>query len=310
MSTWTTLKLIEWTSDYFQKNGIPNPRLDAELLLSHILNKKRIDLYLAFDQTVSETDLATFKGYIQRRVKREPLQYITGVQEFWGLPIKVTPDVLIPRPETELLVEYTLKNLPPTQSLPLEGGGKREGVITILDLCTGSGFIISALASELTNAQFVGTDISEKALEIAKFNTEKWKERVELLHGDLFKLLSPPPKPSHLEAEGQGEGAFDLIVSNPPYVPESQIMILQPEIKDYEPKIALVAEDNGLAIIRKIVNDAPKYLRKDGRLVMEIGDGQAEEVKKIIADNGSYGKIEIIKDYGGIERIIITNFKS
>lgn len=288
-NNWTILKLIEWTSDYFQKHDILNPRLDAELLLSHVLNKKRIDLYLAFDHEVSESNLATFKGYIQRRIKHEPLQYITGVQEFYGLSIKVTPDVLIPRPETELLVEHVLKLVT-----------NHESQITILDLCTGSGCIVAALASQIPDAQLVGIDISEKALEIAKLNTENWKKRIKLLHGDLFEPLR-----AHDSTIAQ---SYDLITSNPPYVPEPQLVSLQPEIKDYEPKIALVAEDNGLAIIRKIINDATKYLKKGGRLVMEIGDGQAEEVKTIIASNGSYGEVTVIKDYSGIERIISVSF--
>ncbi|PIR17930.1 MAG: protein-(glutamine-N5) methyltransferase, release factor-specific [Deltaproteobacteria bacterium CG11_big_fil_rev_8_21_14_0_20_49_13] len=305
---WTILKLIEWTTDYFKKHEIPNPRLDAELLLSHTLDKKRIDLYLSFDKTVSEKDLATFKEYIRRRVKREPLQYITGVQDFYGVPIKVTPDVLIPRPETELMVEQTLK---------LVTG--HESRITICDLCTGSGCIIAALASELPNAQLTGTDISEKALEVAKFNTKNWKERITLMNGDLFAPLLCKHAQSSLEGEVErslphpnppltkGRKWFDLIVSNPPYVPEDEFSGLQPEVRDFEPRSALTATDNGLEIIKRIINDASTHLVKGGTLIMEIGDKQAEEVRSLIANNGSYDKVEMLKDYGGIERVIWTS---
>ncbi len=297
---WTILKLIEWTADYFTKNGVPNPRLDAELLLAHTLNKKRIDLYLAFEAAVSETDLATFKGYIQRRAKREPLQYITGVQEFYGIPIKVTPAVLIPRPETEILVEKALKTV-----LASVGSGVLASEtpthldagtpIRILDLCTGSGAIIAALASQLPEARFVGTDISKAALEIAGQNTEKWKDRVTLLRGDLFMPIAGK--------------TFDLIISNPPYCPEVERASLQPEVRDHEPAEALFAGANGLAIIRKIIADAPKFLKPEGWLFMEIGEAQAEKVKELIKAMACYKEPEVIKDYSGIERIIAVQTK-
>jgi release factor glutamine methyltransferase len=310
---WTILKLIEWTIDFFTKHSIPNPRLDAELLLSHILNIRRIDLYLSFDKTVPENELALFKGCIQRRIKREPLQYIIGSQDFFGVSIKVTPDVLIPRPETEILVEEVLKHCHSeaegrriscnqlSSGDPSPSAQDDMAATHILDLCTGSGCIIAALADKLPEANFVGIDISEKALEIARQNIFKWKDRVRLLNGNLFE-----PLVCHSE-QSEESPSFDIIVSNPPYVAESEWPTLQPEIRDYEPKNALIAGADGLAIIREIIDNAHRFLKPAGLLAMEIGDGQADAVKKIIADNGHYNEVNIIKDYGGLERILLVS---
>ncbi len=290
---WTILKLIEWTTEYFTKHDVPNPRLDAELLLSHVLKKKRIELYLDFEKAVPENDLAAFKELIQRRSKREPLQYIIGVQDFYGVPIKVTPAVLIPRPETELLVNKVLSLVAPHPALSPEGrGGGERGQATILDLCTGSACIIAALANELPNAHFIGTDISAAALDVARQNTEKWKDRVELPHGNLFEPVR--------------SRQFDFITSNPPYVPEGELATLQSEVRDFEPKEALIAGKDGLEIIREIINNAHSFLKPGGHLVMEIGDKQADEVRRLITDAGHYNEPEFLKDHGGIERIVIT----
>jgi len=337
MPNWTILKLLEWTSEYFAKHGIESPRVDAELLLGHVLKKKRLDLYLDFEKIVSEKNLAEFKALIQRRIKREPLQYIVGDVNFYGVSIKVTPDVLIPRPETELLVEKTLSKIPTSQRPPSEAlVAGTNAPINILDLCTGSACIIAALANKLENAHFVGTDISEKALDVARQNIKNWGDRIELLHGDLFEPLSPPPLPSPLKGEGrekttgsatsfpfnkkitthiaipsplrgegEGGGVFDVITANPPYVPEGELATLQPEVRDFEPKQALVAGKEGLEIIEKIIDNAHSFLKPGGHLIMEIGDGQADKVQNLACENGHYEDIDIIRDYGGIERIIM-----
>lgn len=283
MSNWTILKLIEWTTEYFGKAGVPNPRLDAELLLAHTLNKKRIDLYLCFDKEVDEKDLAIFKGSIQRRAKREPLQYILGTQDFCGVQIKVTPDVLIPRPETEILAETAI-NLCKAMTPP----------ISVLDLCTGSGAIVAAMANRLPEATFVGVDISEAALGVARENTAAWSGRIELLQGDLYAPLS---------AEGKALGPFDLITANPPYISESDMGSLQAEVRDHEPRVALVAGQGGLAIIEKILDDAPRFLKSGGAVVMEVGEEQAFQVKDM-AGAKDFKSVEIVKDYSGVERIV------
>ncbi|MCG2739877.1 MAG: peptide chain release factor N(5)-glutamine methyltransferase, partial [Syntrophaceae bacterium] len=172
--TWTVLKLIQWTEEYFKKHNVPNPRLDAELLLSHLLKKKRIDLYLQFDAPLNQSELASFKELVKRRIAREPLQHITQTQEFWSLPIKVTPDVLIPRQETEHIIEHALKLF------------NKDSLIQILDIGTGSGAIAAALASEFQNAKITATDISEKALVVAKENLLQFGDQIILKKTNLF----------------------------------------------------------------------------------------------------------------------------
>src|SRR5262245_43806761 len=218
---WTSLKLIQWTADFFQRKGIPNPRLDAELLLASVLKCKRIDLYTGFEKIVPEEKLAKFRLLIERRAKREPLQYILGETEFWGLAFKVTPDVLIPRPETELLVEEALKFVKSERSkVPLrseredhekidgESEGRAGSPLAIMDIGTGSGCIAIALAKNLPEAKIVATDLSKEALEVAKENaqTHAVVDHIEFIASDIAPWL-------FFEAQ---EKKFDLIVSNPP----------------------------------------------------------------------------------------------
>lgn len=273
---WTSLKLIQWTAGHFEKKGIPNPRLDAELLLAHVLKCQRVDLYTGFEKTVSEKHLAEFKALIERRARREPLQYIIGETEFWGLKIKVTPDVLIPRPETELLVEEALK-------VP--------AAVDILEIGTGSGCIAVALAKHLPQAKIVATDMSKEALSVAKENAEAHgvADRIEFVASDIAPWL-------FFETQGR---EFDLIVSNPPYIDSLELDRLQPEVSQHEPRRALDGGKTGLEIIEKILREAPDFLKKgQGRLLMEVGEGQAVRLKKDFP-------CEIRKDYSGIERLII-----
>jgi release factor glutamine methyltransferase len=272
---WTSLKLIQWTAGHFEKKGIPNPRLDAELLLAHVLKCKRIDLYVGHEAAVSDKDLAKYRELIERRAKREPLQYILGATEFWGLKFKVTPDVLIPRPETELLVEEALKN---------------KDVISILDIGTGTGCIAIALAKNLPEAKVTATDLSKEALAVAKENAEAngVADRIEFVASDIAPWL-------FFETQDR---KFDLIVSNPPYIRSLELDLLQPEVGQFEPRGALNGGDDGLETIKKILKEAPDFLKQGGRLLMEVGEGQAASLQREIA-------CEIRKDYGGIERIII-----
>jgi release factor glutamine methyltransferase len=236
---WTSLKLIQWTAGHFEKKGIPNPRLDAELLLAHVLKCKRVDLYTGFEKTVSDRHLAEFKALIERRAKREPLQYIIGETEFWGLKIRVTPDVLIPRPETELLVEEALK---------------QTGAKDILEIGTGSGCIAIALAKHLPEARVTATDISKDALSVAKENAEIHgvADRIEFVASDIAPWL-------FFETQ---ERKFDLIVTNPPYLDPLELDLLQTEVSRFEPRTALDGGKAGLELIGKILDEAPDFLRR------------------------------------------------
>ncbi|MBI2067314.1 MAG: peptide chain release factor N(5)-glutamine methyltransferase [Deltaproteobacteria bacterium] len=289
---WTSLRLIQWTTDYFSKGGIPNPRLDAELLLAHILKCARIDLYLKHDWRVGDKDLSLFRGLLQRRIKREPLQYIIGETEFYGLKFKVTPDVLIPRPETELLVEEAIKQIgagaassPPTK-------------IQILEIGTGSGCIAIALAKNIPHARITATDISDAALEIAQGNVIQNKAQTQID----FILSNIAPWRT-FEAENR---QFDLILSNPPYIAEEEIDRLEPEIKNFEPRQALNGGPFGLTQIQKIIQEAPPSLKEEGILLLEIGEDQGKEVARLIKEIPCLSLMEIKKDLSGRDRVVIT----
>lgn len=278
--SWTTLKLIQWTAGYFEKFKIPNPRLDAELLLAFVLKCKRIDLYTDHEKKIREKELAHFKELIQRRIKREPLQYIVGETEFYGLTFKVTPEVLIPRPETELLVEEALK---------------AGAFLKILEIGTGSGCIAITLAKHLPEASIVATDISKEALEIAHQNAihHKVADRIELIPADIAPW-------KRFTAEGR---QFDLIVSNPPYVPVSIKSNLQPEIQNHEPEVAIFGGPDGLDFFRTILQDAIHFLKPGGHILFEIGDDQNKAVSQLLEKAG-FQKITVRIDYQEIDRII------
>ena len=291
---WTTLTLIRWTADFFEKKGIPNPRLDAELLLAHLLQCSRIDLYTDHESKISPKDLARFKELIQRRADREPLQYIVGATEFWGLKVRVTPDVLIPRPETELLVEEALKILNPPNP-PLKKGG--EGGFSVLDIGTGSGCIAIALAKALPNAKIFGTDISKQALDLARDNAARndVADRVEFCLADIAPWKT-------FQAQGR---TFDLIVSNAPYIPTADFPNLQPEVRDFEPRKALDGGVDGLEIIRRVLEESKDFLRPEGALLLEVGEGQSDTLGNEISSRKVFAMGKMIKDYSGVDRILL-----
>jgi len=303
--TWTILKVLQWTTGYFSRKGIDQPRANAEVLLAHALGLERIQLYLRHDQPLSPVELARYRQLVQRRAAREPTQYITGKQEFWSLELDVTPAVLIPRPETEVLVEAALEVL-----------GSESA--RVLDLGTGSGAIAIAIAHECPNVQVVATDRSPEALAVAMRNVRKhgFKDRIALAavaYFDAFTSLFPP---------------FDLIVSNPPYIGENEFSDLAPEVSRFEPSTALLGGGaKGLDAIRRILMDTPDFLKPGGTLLLEIGQGQADllepELRRIMrADAGGgmqdaecdlpkpepnritwVASFSFIKDYSGILRI-------
>ena len=246
---------LQHAKNLFQQKGIDNPQLDAEVLLASILSYERADLYLNRQQKLSEAEQTLFQKYVERRCQHEPVAYITGYKEFWSIPIKVTPAVLIPRPETEMLVEKALEILQkiyPTPTLPLQRGG-----IRILDLCTGSGCIIAALAREWPEARFTATDLSSKALAVARENLGAYKDRVHFLQSDLFAQL--------------GTEKFDLIVSNPPYLTSDLCKHLDLDIIKHEPMLAIDGGSDGKQISDRILQQAGEHLHPHGFLVMELG---------------------------------------
>ncbi len=298
--TWTVLKIIQWTTEYLKGKGIDNPRLDSEVLLAHLLKLDRVGLYLNFDRPLSKEELSSFREIVKRRGSREPLQYITGNQEFWSLDFKVTPDVLIPRPDTEILVEEALK------VARGQGAGASENRPLILDLCTGSGCIAISLAHEMKNSVVYAVDASEAALSIAKENAEKngVQDRITYLKGDLYGALeNRPPTTDHRPL------LFDLIVSNPPYIKIIDIPNIQPEVRDYEPRMAVDGGTEGLDFYKRIVAHAPNHLLPYGWLMVEVGEGQADAVSKMMANTGAFEGISTVKDLAGIERVVKAHKK-
>ena len=299
--TWTVLKIIQWTTEYLKGKGIDNPRLDSEVLLAHLLKLDRVGLYLNFDRPLSKDELSSFREIVKRRGSREPLQYITGHQEFWSLDFKVTPDALIPRPETEILVEEALKVVSGQWSVVSE-----NRPLIILDLCTGSGCIAISIAHELKEAIVYAVDVSEAALKVARENAEKngVQDKVTFLKGDLYGALeNRPPTTDHRPL------LFDLIVSNPPYIKNIDIPNIQPEVRDYEPRMAVDGGTEGLDFYKRIVADAPNHLSPHGWLMVEVGEGQADAVSKMMADTGAFEGISTVKDLAGIERVVEAHKK-
>ena len=272
---WTVLKVLDWTKGYLAEKGVENARLEAEWLLCAATGLDRVGLYVNFEKPLSEAELAACRGMVARRARREPLQYILGSQEFFGLDFAVTPAVLIPRHDTEVLVEEALRRAP---------GAKR-----LLDIGTGSGCIAVALAKELPAAEVFAVEKSPEALALAQQNASHHAVRVTFCEGSLFEPV--------------GEERFDLIVSNPPYIPTADLESLQPEVRDFEPQGALDGGPDGLEFYRLLVPATPAHLSPGGWLMVEVGIGQAAAVWALFEKSG-FGALFTAKDPAGIERVV------
>jgi release factor glutamine methyltransferase len=291
METWTIQKLLNWVTEYFNGKGIDAPRLSAELLLSHVLNLKRIELYTQFNRIVEQDKLTELRELVKRAAEHEPIAYLTGKKEFYSLEFEITRNCLIPRPETELLVERAIEFL-----------RKRNGPQSICDLCTGCACVAISIARNFANCQVVATDISGPALEVAERNITKHGlgNRIKLLKGDLFEPIIP----------GLGPAKFDLIVCNPPYVSEPEFAKLAKNVRDYEPKIALAAGHDGLDVIKRIVAETGQFLKPSAALMLEIGNEQGFAVQKLLENSGGFENISIEKDYNNLDRLAVAVIKT
>jgi release factor glutamine methyltransferase len=273
------LKVITWTTEHFQKKGMDNPRLEAEVLLAHLMGIDRMGLYLNYATPLTEGERAAYREMIQRRTAGEPSAYIMGYKEFWSLQFQVSPESLIPRPETEHLVEEAVRI------------GKELGPsLRVLEIGHGCGAVAIALATELAEAHIVATDISPGARSLAQENAEAHGvgEQVQFVLGDLY----PPEKEP-----------FGLICSNPPYIPTREILQLAPEVRDYEPLTALDGGEDGLRFFREIAEGAPDFLTDGGWLLLEMGEGQDPQVTAILQEQ-EFTNIDLIPDYAGVKRVI------
>lgn len=280
---WTVLKVIQWTTGHFQDKEVANPRLEAEVLLAHLLGIDRMGLYLNYDRPLKEEERTAYREMIQRRTGGEPTAYILGHKEFWSLRFAVNPDCLIPRPETEHLVEEAVRI-----------GKGLEPPVRVLEIGHGCGAVAIALATELEEAEVVATDISSGAHALAQENAEAHgvSARIQFILGDLY-----PPV----------EESFGLICCNPPYIPTEEVLHLAPEVRDYEPLTALDGGEDGLRFFREIVEGAPAFLMEGGWLLLEMGKGQSPDVTAILQEGG-FSHIDLVPDHAGIERVIMAQW--
>jgi release factor glutamine methyltransferase len=299
----TVLEAIQKSAEFLGKKNVESPRLQVELLLAHLLKMPRMKLYLNFDRVLSPAEMDALRELVKRRGQREPLQHIVGSTSFCGFEIAVNKHVLVPRPETELLAELGWQFLSTIDYQPS----------TALDFCTGTGCIAIALAAKCPNAKIIATDISADALVLAKENAARNNvaERIEFLQGDGFAALPKVGQASSLSNSArQGAGwkpalLYDLLISNPPYIPSAEIETLQPEVRDFDPRGALDGGADGLDFYRRLAAEAKPFLKPDGKIMLEFGDGQADAIK-IIFESEKWIVEAVQEDYSQRARILVA----
>lgn len=274
----SVIEILGKCEEFFAKKGVPNPKIDAQLLLAKAMKCKRLDLFLRFDEPLKKEVLDEFREDAKRRAKREPLQHILGSVDFCGLNLKCDARALIPRPETEELCDIIISRL------------KENPPQKILDLGTGSGAIILSLKNAFKNAECTACDISEKSLALAKENAERVNLNASFFKSDWFENI--------------GE-IFDLIVSNPPYLTEKEVANAEAEVREFDPPAALSSPEGGAKDLRKIIKEAPKFLGKNGILALECGIGHPSMLKGENLKNKDFSSIEIIKDFSGRDRFLM-----
>ena len=278
---WRVIDIIDWAESYFYKKNFTNPRLEIEWFLRSILNCSKLDIYLRFEEPLTQSQLMILKQWVKRRVKHEPLQYITGTCEFYGREFQISSKVLIPRQETERLVDIVIKKI------------KNINNPTILDIGTGSGCIASTLALERSDTNLFGVDISSDAIDIAEKNKSIFS--LKNVHFRNMDILSELPLKK-----------FDIIVSNPPYISIKELSNLMPEVRDYEPQIALTDFNNGLMFYKRIAKISREILKPDSWIILEVGLNEHPDKVKSIFNDMDYNNLELIKDYNGDDRVFIA----
>lgn len=279
---WTIGRILKWTEQYFGGKGVESPRLEAEVLLSHVLRKQRIYLYVHFEEPLEQEELASYRELIKKRVSHVPTAYLLGKKEFMGLDFKVSPDVLVPRPDTEILVQAAAERL-----------RAMEAPLRFADIGTGSGAICLSVLSFVPGAVAETVDISPEARAVAEENAAALglAERVTFHTGDLLAPLT---------------GEFAAILSNPPYIPRKDMETLQAEVRLSEPHQALCGGEDGLDFYRRLCAEGPGLLAENGFMAFEVGQGQAQAVSELAVANPLIGRTEILKDLAEIERVVIA----
>jgi release factor glutamine methyltransferase len=285
---WTVTRLLTWTTDYLKKHGSASPRLDAEVLLSHAMDCKRIDLYARFGEQPDEETKASFREMVKRRAEGTPVAYLVGHKEFYSLPFYVNSDCLIPRPETEHLVMAAL-------DLAKERLSTSDAVLHVADVCTGSGCVAVTFAKHFARTQILAIDVDEKALTVAARNVERHElsDRIELRCGDLLDDVAQAP-------------TFDLILSNPPYVSEAEYLQLDKGVRDFEPRLALVAGTTGLEIIQRLEEQACQRLLPGGSVLIELSPMIAAEAEAFFLEMARWSDIRFVRDLAKHRRVLIA----
>ena len=279
---WRLIDILNWGETYFRDKNFDNPRTEIELLLQHLIGCKKIDLYLQFEKIVKPKELITLRSWVKRRINREPIQYITRSSEFYGRKFIVDQNVLIPRPETEILIDVSVEIL------------SKKNSPTIIDIGTGSGCIGITLALEIPSSNIIAIDISDSALSIAKKNADMYSIRnIEFLRLDIFNQDI-----IHIA---------DMLISNPPYISKEEIPDLMEDVKDFEPMIALTDKSDGLDFYRKFSDIMPHVIKKNGTVILEIGRGSHQDRVKEIFSKSGYNNIDIVKDLNKDKRVFIIS---
>lgn len=287
---WTIQRLLKWTTDYLKQHGSDSARLDAEILLAQVKQCQRVFLYTAYEETPSEEERNAFKALVMQRARGMPVAYLVGHKEFFSANFEVTPDVLIPRPETEFIVTELI-DLFKEQHANVDS-------ITIADIGTGSGILAICAAMHIAQASVTAVDLSESALEVAKRNAAKHQveSKIEFTQSDLFQNIAADTK-------------FDFIVSNPPYIGETERASLPKDVRDHEPELALFSGADGLDLIRRLIHDVPNYLKSGGTLLVEIDPRQADACAELIQQEGELEFSKFVKDLSGQVRIVCATRK-
>ena len=278
---WTVKKVLDWTIGHLKQHGSESPRLDAEILLAHARGCQRIQLYTQYDTPLEPDERAVMRDLVRRRATLEPVAYLVGFREFFGLDFEVEPGVLIPRPDTETLVVTALEIL---NELP---------AATVLDVCTGTGCVPVAIASNCESATLTAIELDDQVHQVAQRNIQKngLTGRISLLQGDLFSPLS-------------SDALFEVITANPPYVTDEEMDTLQLDVRLHEPQLALRGGVDGLDIVRRLIAESGPWLANSGALLLEIGEQQSAAVTQLVADSGGFEPAQIVKDLGGHSRIV------
>ena len=279
---WTIGRILTWTTSHFAEKRIDAPRLDAELLLAAVLEKNRVYLYTHYDQPLTPAERDAYRAFVVRRAKHEPVAYILGEREFYGRPFLVTRDVLIPRPETEHLIDAVRE------------WGEAHAPAKVADIGTGSGIIAVSLAAQFPAAEVVAVDISEAALAVARQNAERHgvAARVSFVLGDLLGPLA-------------GRGSFDVIAANPPYVAARDRAALMADVRDHEPAVALFGGEDGMTVLTRLCREAPALLARPGLLALEMGAGQWPAVRALLEESGVFARVRAVADLAGHPRVAL-----